>query len=123
MRCGATLSCYGQCKYLIRVARNEALRYIEELANRREISYSFDIDISAPSKKAKSPENIAHQKELRKINSTCIKELTPRQREVIEHILADTDVSTRALGKTVGCSHKNVPSNYQTRTSAISKDS
>lgn len=94
--------------YLIRAAQNEALTYIKKMADKKEISYSFDIEIPAPLEKANDPRIIAQQKELRKIISTYIKELSPRQREVINHIMADTDASTRALGKTVGCSHKNV---------------
>jgi RNA polymerase sigma factor (sigma-70 family) len=94
--------------YLIRAAQNEALTYIKKVADKREISYSFEIEIPVQLEKANDPRTIAQQRELRKIISTSIKKLSPRQREVINHILADTDTSTRALGKAVGCSHKNV---------------
>lgn len=96
--------------YLIRAAKNEAFTYIEKLANKKEISYSFDIEVPAQLEKANDPETILQQKELRKIISSCIEELTSRQREVIDHILADTNVSFNTLGKTVGCSYQNVQS-------------
>jgi len=96
--------------YLIRAAKNEAFTYIEKLANKKVISYSFDIEIPAPLEKANDPETVLQQRELRKIISSCIKELTPRQREVIDYILADTNVSFNTLGKTVGCSYQNIQS-------------
>ena len=94
--------------YLIRAAKNEGFSYIEKLSYKKETLYSFDIEIPAPVEKANDPETILQHKELQKTISISIKELTPRQREVIDHMSADTDASTRALGKTVGCSYKNI---------------
>ena len=94
--------------YLLRATRNEALTYIKKLADRREISYSFNIEIFAAPEKANNPQIIAHREELQKIILTCIEELTPRQREVTNHILANANISVKALGRAVGCSYQNV---------------
>jgi RNA polymerase sigma-70 factor (ECF subfamily) len=98
--------------YLVRAAKNEAFSYIdiEKLANKKEISYSFGIEIPTPLEKSNDPETIAQQKELREIISTCIEELTPKQRNVIDHMLTDNNASFNALGKIVGCSYQNVQS-------------
>lgn len=39
--------------------------------------------------------------------SVRLEQLTPKQREVIEHILLEPDISTRELGNVLGYSHKN----------------
>ncbi len=94
--------------YLIRAAKNEAFSYIDKLSYKKETLYSFDIEIPAPLEKANDPETILQHKELQKAILISIKELTPRQCEIIDYILADTDASTRILGKTAGCSHTTV---------------
>ena len=96
--------------YLIRAVKNEDFAYIEKLFYKREISCSLDIEISAPLEKAIDPETIAQQKELRKIILICIEELTPRQREIIDHIIDDSKASFNALGKNIGCSYQNMQS-------------
>lgn len=92
--------------YLIRAARNKALTYIRDRS--REVSYSSDIAMLTPGQKVNGPETVLQREEFAEVILIRIEQLTPKQRKVIEHILAQPDISTRELGKILGCSHKNV---------------
>ncbi|MHC4464072.1 MAG: RNA polymerase sigma factor [Planctomycetota bacterium] len=92
--------------YLVQAARNTALTYIQQ--RDREVPYLSDITMLTSGRKANRPETVAQQKEFREMISIQIARLTPRQHEVIEHILSEPTISTRKLGKVLGCSHKNV---------------
>lgn len=92
--------------YLVKAARNGALSYIQQ--HDREVPHLSDITMLTSGQKVTRPETVAQQKEFREMISIQIEQLTPRQQEVIEHILSEPTISTRKLGKVLGCSHKNV---------------
>lgn len=93
--------------YLARAVKNKALTYVQQ--HSMEVPYSSDIAVTVltSGQNVNNPENTAQQKELLEMISVRIEQLTPKQREVIEHILLEPDISTRELGNVLGYSHKN----------------
>jgi len=92
--------------YLMRAARNRALTYIQDRG--RKVSYSSEIAMLTPGQQVNGPETVLQRREFGEMISIRIEQLTPKQREVIKHIQSQPKISTRRLGKILGCSHKNV---------------
>jgi|GEM_PF-3841815 len=94
--------------YLARVTRNMAITHLRRLATDKMLSIHTEIAEPIESSRQSDPLATVCLDELCQTVSKARDELPPKQRRVVDCLLSDGGVSTRQVGRYIGCSHKNV---------------
>ena len=94
--------------YLARVVKNAAILHLKRKANEKQEPFDSEIIDLIASPLKYDPQNIAAKNELLEKLVEIKRKLTCKQIEIMDCMLSEESVSTRQIGRYVGCSHKNV---------------